>query len=151
MLRCSTVYLLQSIKNSVFMRSSKHSSGFESKYSRTTWKLPPQTLDWQHSSWTNHVTLGGVDSISQAFDGDPFDRHLWDPPLPVVVSVVDLLGEAEVGHAHVHVLIQPEGEKPKCYSTIVSGSRHTRQRLEVKNCASIFTLILYTSASTRQK
>lgn len=64
---------------------------------------------------THHVTLGGVDAIGQAFDSDPFDGHLGDPALPVVVSVVDLLGEAEVGHAHVHVLVQPEEEKPECF------------------------------------
>lgn len=60
---------------------------------------------------TNHVALRGVDAVSQALDGDPFDGHLGDPPLPVVVAVVDLLGEAEVGHTHVHILIQPETER----------------------------------------
>ena len=59
---------------------------------------------------TDHITLGGVDPISQAFDSDPFHGHLGDAALPVVVSVVDLLGKAKVSHTHVHVLIQPEAE-----------------------------------------
>lgn len=60
---------------------------------------------------THHVTFSGVDTISQALDGDPFNGHLRDPALPVVVPVVDFLGEAEVGHTHVHVLIQPEAKR----------------------------------------
>ena len=56
---------------------------------------------------THHVTLSGVDAVSQALDSDPLDGHLGDAALAVVVSVVDLLGEAEVRHTNVHVLIQP--------------------------------------------
>lgn len=82
-----------------------------------------------HSKLTHHVTFGGVDTISQAFDRDPFDGHLWDPALPVVVSVVDLLGEAEVSNTHVHVLVQPEAKRPTCYRAVygkgASGFEHS--------------------------
>lgn len=65
---------------------------------------------------THHITFCGVDSVSQTFNGDPFDRHLGDPPLSVVVPIVNLLGEPKVGHTHVHILIQPgpEGQVLHC-------------------------------------
>lgn len=78
-----------------------------------------------HSLQTHHVTLGGVDTISQAFDGDPFHRHLRDPPLPVVVAVVDLLGEAKVCHTYIHVLIQPIEKKGKHHSGLFMVKGHS--------------------------
>lgn len=86
-----------------------------------------------HSLQTYHVTLGGVDTISQAFDSDPFHRHLWDPPLPVVVSVVDLLGESKVCHTYIHVLIQPGDKKTKHDSGLFMVKGHSGSGGKVKN------------------
>lgn len=76
---------------------------------------------------TNHIALRGVDAIGQALNGDPFNRHLRDPPLSVVVAVVDLLGEAKVGHTDVHILVQPE-----------------TARQELQGCITKKKLIIYT-------
>lgn len=56
---------------------------------------------------TYHIALAGVDTVSQALDGDPLDGHLGNASLAVVVPIVDLLGQPEVRHTHRHVLIQP--------------------------------------------
>lgn len=60
---------------------------------------------------TYHVTLGGVDTVSQGLEGDPLDRHLGNAALPIVIPAVDLLGEPEVCHAHRHVIPQPGGKQ----------------------------------------
>jgi len=60
--------------------------------------------------WTHHVTLGGVDGLRQALHGHPLDGHAGHRLLPVVVTAVDLLGQAEVSHAHPEVIAQPVEE-----------------------------------------
>lgn len=60
---------------------------------------------------TYHVTLGGVDTVSQGLEGDPLDWHLGDAALSIVIPAVDLLGEPKVCHAHRHVISQPGGKQ----------------------------------------
>lgn len=39
----------------------------------------------------HHVTLYSKNSVSQTLYCDPFDRHLSDSALPVIISAVDFL------------------------------------------------------------
>lgn len=59
-----------------------------------------------------HIALSGVDIVSQTLQGDPLDGQLGDGALTVIISTVDLFGEAKVCHTHRHVLIQPETHTP---------------------------------------
>ena len=89
--------------------------------------------DWVHhpaalcscQRLTHHVALAGVDTVSQALNGDPLDWHLGNASLAVVVPIVDLLGESEVRHTHGHVLVQPArvGERNR----VIASAPSTRK------------------------
>lgn len=56
---------------------------------------------------THHVTFTRVDSVCKTFYGDPFNRHLSNAALAVVIATVNLLREAEVRNTDSHVISQP--------------------------------------------
>lgn len=56
---------------------------------------------------THHVTFTRVDSVCKTFYGDPFNRHLSNAALAVVIAAVNLLREAEVRNTDSHVISQP--------------------------------------------
>ena len=57
---------------------------------------------------TYHVTLAGVHGPGQALDGHPLDWQLRPVVgAGVILAVVDVSAQAEVGNFHQHVLVNP--------------------------------------------
>lgn len=53
---------------------------------------------------TYHITLGGVDTVSQGLYRNPLHWHFCYSALTVVIAAVDLLGQPKVCHTHRHVI-----------------------------------------------
>lgn len=77
------------------------------KIQQTLQMKPTKKLILAVIFWTDHITLAGVDRFRKALYSHPLDWHSNSNLLSVIVTAVDLLGQAEVSYPNTQIISQP--------------------------------------------